>query len=211
VRAVNLLPREEGRGSRSKSKKSNPVVLVGGLGGFVVVASLGFLALTSGSTVTQKRDELESLKVQLAVTPKPVADDAPAGAQLGQQRDKRLAAVNTVLSRRVAWDRVLRQFALVLPEDVWLTSLAAKSPGAAAGAAPVPPPVPGTPATVPTGFTIVGYTYSHNGVARLLSRLGVVANLTNVQLQRSAVAEVGGREIVQFTILADVRDPGVTS
>jgi hypothetical protein len=72
-------------------------------------------------------------------------------------------------------------------------------------------PAPGTAAAAPTGFTIMGYTYSHDGVARLLSRLSVMPDLTNVQLQTSARAKVGSQEVVQFTILANVRTGGATS
>ena len=61
------------------------------------------------------------------------------------------------------------------------------------------------------GFTISGYTYSQDGVARLLSRLNVLPDLHNVQLQTSSLTKVGTQDIVQFTILADVAPPGAAS
>ena len=84
----------------------------------------------------------------------------------------------------------------MLPEDVWLTNLSAAAPSpsqATAGAA---------------GFTLTGSTYSQNGVARFLSRLAVIPDLANVRLQSSQSQVVNERELVQFTILADVRAPG---
>jgi hypothetical protein len=50
-----------------------------------------------------------------------------------------------------------------------------------------------------------GYGYSQQAVARLLSRLQVVPDLKNVQLKTSKSSELGGRKVVQFSILADIR------
>ena len=60
---------------------------------------------------------------------------------------------------------------------------------------------------MPTGFTLDGYTYSQDGVARVLTRLMVVPDLSNVQLSSSSVTKVGTQNIVQFTIVANVRPP----
>ena len=63
----------------------------------------------------------------------------------------------------------------------------------------------------PIRVTINGYTYSQEGVARLLARLSVLPDLTDVQLQTSALTEIGDRPVIQFTILANVRAGGSTS
>jgi hypothetical protein len=39
----------------------------------------------------------------------------------------------------------------------------------------------------------------------LLSRLQVVPDLKNVQLKTSKTSELGGRKVVQFSIMADIR------
>ena len=70
---------------------------------------------------------------------------------------------------------------------------------------PAAPPAPGA---TPTGLVIGGYTYSQDAVARLLSRLQVVPDLTNVQLQSSAVTPLGNSSVVAFTILADIKTGG---
>jgi hypothetical protein len=67
------------------------------------------------------------------------------------------------------------------------------------------------PGAAPTGFVINGYTYSQDGVARLLSRLVVLPDLHNVQLQTSSLSKVGSQHVVQFAILADVSPPGAAS
>jgi Tfp pilus assembly protein PilN len=200
MRAVNLLPRDQ-----TKRSKTNVPVLVAVAGAVVVCAMLSMLFLSASSTVRQKQDELDQINAQIAVIPPPPPPDS-AGAGLATQEQARLTAVASALSKRVAWDRVLRNLSLVLPDDVWLSSLAASSPASPASAV-VPVPVAGAP---PTGFTLTGYTYSQAGVARLLSRLEVLPDLSNVQLQNSTLTQFGTQKIVQFQIAANVRS-GVTS
>jgi hypothetical protein len=50
-----------------------------------------------------------------------------------------------------------------------------------------------------------GFTYSPEGVARLLTRLAVVPALQDVQLVSSSQTVVSGRQVFAFTIKADVR------
>jgi hypothetical protein len=50
-----------------------------------------------------------------------------------------------------------------------------------------------------------GYTYSQEGVARLLSRLQVVPALQNVKLVTSSQTQLLNQTVVTFSIEADVR------
>ena len=113
-----------------------------------------------------------------------------------------MTALSTALSSRVSWDRVFREFSLVLPDDVWLTTLTAKSPISPLTNAAV------SAGGAPSEFIIEGRTYSHDGVARLLSRLQVVPDLTNVQLQSSTLSVVAGQNVVEFSIAADIKVAG---
>jgi Tfp pilus assembly protein PilN len=205
VRAVNLLPRDE-RARRTPAE--NAPILVG-LGLLLAVSiALSVMFLGASSSVTDKRHALGDAKARLAVLPPlPKAQTAVEAGLAGEQK-ARIDAVTSALSRRVSWDRVLREFATVLPSDVWLTSLSAKAPASPASAAP---PTPTASGAAPTGFTINGYTYSQDGVARLLSRLSVLPDLHNVQLQTSSLSKVGRQRVVQFVILADVSSPGAAS
>ena len=207
MRAVNLLPRDDGRRSRSR-KAPNPVVLTAAIGGALVAVGL-FLGITmTGGTVDSKRAERDALASELALIPPPPPGLSPAQSGFAGQRTQRAGALASALSRRISWDRVLRRFSLVLPDDVWLTSLSLSSPTPATSPAGAPAAKPGA---APTGFTMVGRTYSYDAVARFLSRLSVVPDLTNVQLQRSSRLEQGGRQVVEFSIAADVRSGSVPS
>ena len=124
-----------------------------------------------------------------------------------------MTALNSALSKRIAWDRLLREFALVLPDDVWLLSLSAQAPSSATATAA---PTTSSTSSIPAlggqlGFSIEGYTYSHDAVARLLTRLAVVPDLQQVQLVTSEQTELGDRTIIHFKIAANVRAPGASS
>jgi len=195
VRAVNLLPRDEPK----KSFEATRGVVFGAAGGAALVtALLVSMTVSAGGAVKSKGAELDTLRAQLAAIPPAEVKDKGNDDALAADKGARVGALSAALTSRVAWDRLLRQVSLVLPEDVWLTNLSATAPVAAAVGVP----------TTGSGFTLTGSTYSQNGVARFLSRLSVTPDLENVRLQSSQSALVAERELVQFTILADVRAPG---
>jgi Tfp pilus assembly protein PilN len=242
MKAVNLLPRQENQTDTPKSKGGIKLFAVGGLA--VVVAALVTGYVIAGNDVQSQQSALASANAELAAVQAQngsknwrAAWTNRAQNALGQDRTLRADALASVLSKRVAWDRVLRKLTLVIPDDIWLTSLDGKTPisddlGQTAtlvppaptpppaatttttttttSSTPTPPPAPVVPTAppAPTGLTLQGYGYSQDGVARLLSRLQVVPDLTNIQLQTSKVTQVAGRNVVQFTIMADVRRLG---
>ncbi len=120
MRAVNLIPPEERRGERAPLRTGAlPYVLVGALAAALVGVSA--MAFTS-SKIADREAQAATLEVELADAEaraealRPYADFAALSAN----RD---ATVNSLAESRFDWDRVLRELALVLPEDVWLTKL----------------------------------------------------------------------------------------
>ena len=202
MRSVNLLPKDDGR----RSGDGAPVAVLVGVSGFVFIASVlaaGFM-LESGK-VKKAHNDLVAVQQQLAALPAPPPPRSASEEQLAGEQDKRLTALSTALSRRVAWDRILREISLLLPDDVYLQSIKAKSP--AAGSNLDPPPAP-TPTATAQGIVISGTTYSHDSVARFLARLEIIPDLTNVQLLDSSQSTFGGTHVAHFVINADIRMPG---
>ena len=203
MRAVNLLPRQQ---VEHKRERPDTVVLAAAIGGAAVVLALVAGTLVASRSVSREQQALASARAVLAVTP---AHHMSAQTQAFRQkvltdREQRSLALASAIGKRVAWDRILRRFALVLPNDVWLTSLTGtvpldQTPTATATAPSV------LPATA-TELNIQGNTYTQEGVARLLERLSVVPDLKNVQLQSSTVEQVSGQNVVSFTIVADIRN-----
>ncbi|MGE5275185.1 MAG: PilN domain-containing protein [Verrucomicrobiota bacterium] len=227
MRAVNLLPAEPKR----TRKAPGVVTQLAFVAPFVVGGLLAAGYLLAGSQVNSKRATLRALQDELAAlpAPSPATQQSPA---LASERSLRIATLSATLQSRLVWDRVLREISQVLPGDVWLTTLSAQSPETPASvAAPTPAaaaPTPGsttgsTTATTATPKTttsaapaapaappaepldLQGYTYSQEGVARLLSRLQVVPALQNVKLISSSQSTVSDQSVYSFTIQADVR------
>src|SRR2546426_9439818 len=195
MRAINLLPRDQGQ--KTIRKESLPV-LVGACSGILVAAALGAMFMMGSGKVAAQQHKLDDLKRRYQALPPPPAGPSAAQQALAGAQSARVSALSAALSSRVAWDRVFREFSLVLPDDVWLTTLSAKSPIS-------PLTNASTGGAAPSQFTISGRTYSHDGVARLLSRLQVVPDLTNVQLVSSTLSNVGKQQVVEFTIIADIK------
>ena len=213
MRAVNLLPKDSARRAGPPVPTAVAATVIGGL--VLVSLMVSVLLLSAHGKVKSRELELAQKHAELAAIPVPAQSRLQQQDALVADKSARVAALNAALSKRIAWDRVLREFALVLPDDVWLLSLSATAPSSAAAT-----PVAGTSSTssssTPTlggqlGFSIEGYTYSHDAVARLLTRLAIVPDLQQVQLISSQQAKLGNRTIIHFKISANVRAPGASS
>lgn len=201
MKAVNLLPREY---EQVKKGPSRPVV-AGCAAAVLATVVLAGGYLQASSALGKKNAELGQARVRLAAIPRPVAPPSTATG-IPEQRQARVAALSSALSQRVAWDRVLREVSLVLPDDVWLSQLSGQAPAAAAD------PTAVTTGPAGQGLHIVGFTYSQAGVARLLSRLDVIPELERVTLNSSTQSPTDGttRSVVQFDIGADLRTASST-
>ncbi len=202
MRAVNLLPRKDGR---ERERETNVVALGGVVAAVAVTAVMAMLFLNASAGVTERQNEVENARAELAAIPAPKPRDT-SGDALEQEKAGRLGALAAALGSRIAWDRVLREISLITPDDVWFTTLQASAPAAvpADGTAPA--------TTAPAGgFSISGRTYSHDAVARLLARLELVPDLDQVKLEKSVLGKAEGRTVVEFTIGAAVNVKGAAS
>ncbi len=192
MRAANLLPSDLAR----EGGRRLPTHAIAAVGAGAAVGALiaGGHMLEHGK-VAKREQELAAVQAQIAAVPRPAPVKTTISPELAAQKDARQAAFDQVMAGRTSWDTVLRELSLVLPGDVWLDTMSAKGGTPSADGS--------TPGTNPT-LSLVGHTYSQEGVARLLSRLQVVPHLDDVQLQSSVGAEQEGRLIVNFTIIAGV-------
>jgi Tfp pilus assembly protein PilN len=195
MRAANLLPSDLARDGGRRL----PMHAIAAVGAGAAVGALiaGGYVLEHGK-VTKREQELAAVQAQVAAVPQPAPVKTTINPELAAQKDARQAAFDQVMAGRTSWDTVLRELSLVLPGDVWLDTMSAKAGTPSADGT--------TPGTNPT-LSLVGHTYSQEGVARLLSRLQVVPHLTDVQLQSSVGALQEGRRYVNFTIVAGVVPP----
>ncbi len=203
MHAFNLLPKEEVRAEKESKPSAIPHVIVA-LAGVLVFAALAAFYLSSSGAVTKKAGELDDLRGDLASLQVPEKQPQAPGeeANIDSERSARTAALSTALADRLAWDRVLRELALVLPADVRLATLDATAPSpGSAGAA--------TSGAV-SSFRVTGTSVSQASVARLLSRLQVIPELQSVQLEFATASDDPALPGVNFAITASVRQ-GVAS
>ena len=203
MRAVNLLPRQH---VEQKRDRPNSVALGALIGGAAVLLALVAGFLLANRSVDRQRQALADARAMLAATPahKMSAQTQAFRTTLLSQREQRSLALAAAIGKRVAWDRILRRVALVMPDDVWLQSLTGSVP-LDTTLTPTTTTTPSALPALPTALSIQGYTYSQDGVARLLERLAVVPDLNNVQLQTSQSQQLGNQTVINFTIVADIK------
>ena len=204
MRAINLLPKDD---ARRGAQKRQWIVLVPVVLAVLMTAVFSAMFLSASGKVKDKQAQLAQLQDELHAIPTPNASKVKSQSALATDKQARVTALSAALSRRVAWDRVFRELSLVLPNDVWLATISAKAPVPSSTAVAAPAPAAGS-TTAATEFTLDGFTYSHDAVARLLTRLAVIPDLVNVQLQQSTLTKLGAAQAVHFVIVADVRRPG---
>jgi Tfp pilus assembly protein PilN len=211
MRAFDLMPKESEREKSSASPAFLKVVLA--LVAILVLAGLAGAFMLMDARAKERQAVADDLRAQLAEIEAQATEDAgPNTATLTAEGQARTAALSEALAARVAWDRILREFSLVLPEDVWLTTLASSTPTATAV------PNPAAPAGATSTFTISGFATSQEAVAQLLSRLEVIPEFASVQLQSSSrgTAEAEGGSTTSgdpqdfsFSIVATIAPQGV--
>jgi Tfp pilus assembly protein PilN len=201
MRAFNLMPKEDPREKTTVSPALTKVAVA--LFGVLVVAGLGFFYMTSGAKVADKRAEADDRRAELAqLTAQIGPEAADPSASLAGESQARTAALADALGARVAWDRILREFSLVIPPSVVLSTLGASS-GAAGSADPATAAAAGEPS-----FRIEGTATSQAAVALIMSRLEVIPEFADVQLESSATStESSG---YQFSIVATVAPEGAS-
>ena len=208
MRAINLLPSrvEEAATPGRWLEDRRRAGAVAGAALVVFGAGVGVVHHSMSSAVASRRAELDRLQAQLvaarhasarpAVSPRDTADEA------------RATLVTQAAANRSKWDRLLRELALVLPSDVWLSDLKAQSSSGDDSATATSTSGTSTGDTTAAAFVIQGSTYSQDAVARLLSRLQLIPDLVDVRLQQSGSSEHGGAPLgrsVDFTITAGIR------
>lgn len=206
MKAVNLLPREEAKGRSFGGR--DPLLLGGAVLTFAVVAGTGgafLLAHSDNGSANQQLSAAQSQLAQAQAREKALQSAShskptlPVPSVTSQEQPWR-TAVASAMSTRIAFDRVLQEFDRVVPSDVTVENLQMGAPGAAGATTAA-----GTP--VATGlFTLDGTTYSEDSVARLMSRLMLLPDLTGVSLTSSAADPQTG--VVTFAITAQVKGAG---
>jgi Tfp pilus assembly protein PilN len=173
VRPVNLLPERyrprTGAGADSRTT-------------YVALAALALVALAvfgyvmTANKVSSRNSEIAEARQQIAaaeaesVTLKGYGDFAGV-------KEARLAAVKTLATQRIDWERIFRELAHVLPEGVWLTGFDAQS-GVADGGGEISPML-----------VLNGCAESHSRVADAMVRMRELHVAEDIELTQTIAGE----------------------
>jgi Tfp pilus assembly protein PilN len=187
MRPVNLIPREERPGER-RPMRGGPLAYI--VVGALVAALLGVTVLVAtGNQISDRKSEVVQLETEKAAV-EAQAQALDAYTQFHSVREQRVATVVSLADSRFDWERVMRELALILPGDVWLTTLTGTASPAVApeGAASVS--LRGSIAG--PALELVGCAASHDSVAGFVKALEDIDGVTRVGVQSSALGSGGG-------------------
>lgn len=182
MRPVNLIPREERPGER-RPLRGGPLayIVVGALA--AILLGVTVLVLT-GNQIADREGEVAQLQSETAAV-EAEANGLAAYTQFHQLTEQRIATVTSLADSRFDWERVMRELALVLPSDVWLTNLTASASPAVApeGAASVS--LRGSIAG--PALELVGCARSQEAVAGFVKAVEDIDGVTRVGVPNSSL------------------------
>jgi Tfp pilus assembly protein PilN len=192
MRSINLLPKEARRGGMAPTlTQIGPSHLLIGL--LAIALAVVTFAVLEGNTISDRKAELASLKQQEVALQSQITR-LNTYTQFEKLAQARSATVRQLAATRFDWHAALSDLSRVVPANTSLQSLVATvSPGTSIGGASSGSAAGGnvrgdinTPA-----FELRGCTASHDDVARLMSRLRLINNVSRVTLEDSTKQAAG--------------------
>jgi Tfp pilus assembly protein PilN len=183
MRPVNLIPPEDRRGEKAPLRT--------GLVAYIVVAVLAValvgvtLVVMIGNQIADRKAEKASLEDQVAQV-QAEAQKLNTFVDFAALQEARQQTVASLATSRFDWERVLRELAIVIPQDVWLTNLAASSaPDASSSGSSTASSSSATADILGPSLDIQGCAGGHDAVARFLASLRDVDGVTRVVVMNS--------------------------
>ncbi len=187
MRPVNLIPSEERPGER-RPMRGGPLayVIVGALAAAVI--GVAALAIT-GNQISESKAEIASLEEERVVV-EARAQALDAYTQFHTLREQRVATVTSLAESRFDWERVMRELALILPDDVWLTNLTGT---AASGVSVEGSTSISLRGSIPgPALELTGCATSQDAVAGFIQALEEIDGVTRVGVPTSVLGEASG-------------------
>ncbi len=188
MRPVNLIPAEERRG-QSAPLRTGPIAYIV-LGALVALLAGVTMVVLTGNQIADRKSELAQVKREdAAATAR--AQRLSAYTQYQLLSEQRAVTVKSLADSRFDWERVMRELSLVLPGDVWLTSLtasaspASSSSGGGEGAGSLRQAVAGP------ALEMSGCATGQAGVAGFVGALKDMDGVTRVGVESSALPPIG--------------------
>ena len=184
MKAVNLIPVEERRGSAASGGSAIPTYAV--LGVLAVLVVMAAAWTLTGKTVNDRKAQLASVEQQASAA-EAQANSLAAYSAFSDLRKKRAETVTSIARSRFDWAHVMHEIARVIPTDTHLTSLSgtvsptAQVPNGSGGSAMALRGSSPGPA-----IDIVGCANGQENVSRMISRLRLIDGVQHVTLAESS-------------------------
>ena len=176
MRPVNLLPSRYRPARASGERRGIAYIAIGTL---AVVLLMLLLYVVTQNGINDAKDKTAQAEAETAAAQAKIGQLQPYGnfAQLKVARENAVAGIAEV---RFDYERLMREMALVLPHNVYLTAFTSAPAGGTA-------PTSGTTSITATGpsVSLTGCAPSHPGVATTLVRLRQLHNIDSVDLTSS--------------------------
>lgn len=184
---INLLPPE----ILEKRRAERRIVYVA-IAAVLVIAVLGIVWAYGYMRVDSRQQSLDTRLQEVQAT-QAKADMLAVFEQKEQDLQQRKAIADATLANRVNWTKLFDELSLVMPTDIWVSSLAwAEDSG-----------------LVITGYAIDSATdvpdVGHKSIAKMLVRLAELDDLYDVWLTNSVRASFLDSPVIQFSSTAKVR------
>jgi Tfp pilus assembly protein PilN len=187
MRPVNLIPADQRHGQHAPMRTGPlPYLVVG-----VLVALLAGVALLviANNQISEKRSELTKLEREDHAA-EAQARRLAAYVQFAAVHEQRLQTIASLADSRFDWERVMRELALVLPHDVWLSEITASASSGAGSAEG------GSGGGLSGGvdgpaLVISGCAAGQEGVAGFVTALKDIDGVTRVGVEESALPSQG--------------------
>jgi Tfp pilus assembly protein PilN len=185
VRPVNLIPPEDRRGDKAPMR-TGPLA-------YVIVAALAvaLVAVTLTVLTANKISDREAQKASLQSQLTQVQADAQrlqTFADFAALQQTREQTVSTLAQSRFDWPRVLRELAIVIPNDVWITNMTAKASAEATASSSSASSTSASGAADSVqgpSLDIQGCAGGHDAVARFLASLHDIDGVTRASVLSS--------------------------
>lgn len=226
---INLLP---GAGKKARSRGAG-VNLAGIASGILAqvrdplligaIASSIVAALAVGGMYWYQSAQGASLDAKLQTAQQ---DSLRYGVVIAQtrkteaQRDSVLRQVQLIRSfdnKRFVWPHIMDEVSRALPQYTWVTAIVQTNTTTEAAPAPPPPaakdakhagPPPVDSTSIPAvHFRIIGNTVDIQALTRFMKLLEASPFIENVQLDRSSLVVIDGKDITEFQLEASYQTP----
>lgn len=191
---INLLPEELKRAEKKKQIRK----------GLAVLISLNMLCLIlihfhQRSIVTDKEITATSLKQEREAlllnqkSQRMIGDNLKLTEKKNKELQERMKVVASIVSSKIYWSEILRRITLLIPENLWLTSLSSYNLGDESSSKP------GI-----KGIKFNGTAFSNGQIAQFIFSLENSAIFENIFLNYSTKRTHLERDFFDFELKADI-------